>query len=112
MSRLAILIGGLALVAASTSAATAQSPVRFWIEVYHGQWADSPRQTKTVQVELSDVAKVNSLCASPTSLRKTVAHFQRTDVYLQTRHIHGAACVKDKAGNIKIAAGQSSVGSN
>ena len=111
MSRIAILIGGLAMAAAFATPVAAQSPVRFWITIHHSDWADRPRLVNTYQVELSDMDKVVRLCGSGVSLKKTAEHLQGTHIEIKG-YIEGAACVRDASGNIKTAAGASSVGSN
>lgn len=106
------MIGGLAMAAAAFSSdAAAQSPVRFWITVSHSAWADTPRSRKTFEVELSNMDKVTRLCGSGVSLKKTAEHFQKIDVEIQG-YIETVSCVRDASGNIKTAAGASSVGSN
>ncbi|RYE07123.1 MAG: hypothetical protein EOP22_19045 [Hyphomicrobiales bacterium] len=109
---LGTLVSGFALTLTLAAPAMAQSPLRFWIDVYHGQCADCPHKPVTFHVELADMDKVNTLCSSDTNLMRTVAHIQREDMVIKFGHVSHAACVRDKSGNVKIAAGDSSVGSN
>lgn len=110
--RRTVLAGGLVMAAALALPALAQAaPVGIWIDVHYANRLIDPPHLKTYQFQLPSFDKASILCGSQTNLMRLVAHIQRTDTFLQHESIFSAACVTDRSGNLKTAAGTSLVGS-
>ena len=116
MRKLALSIAAAILVAVSAAPAMARpTPVTIWITLIYDIPTDGPNlppKVVTYPFQVRDADAAKALCASPTSLGRVAAYVRARNVSLQnTLDGESGKCVTDKSGAIKMAVGNSPVGS-